>query len=106
MPLDIEAGSGAYLKMIELQQSLLQSQQIALAAQQRLELAEKALDVSRDFDAKVNDEVRSVPKKSADYPKYEGNYDHPGELDVDRALQSADSARRPPLRNDLGQGSD
>ncbi len=78
MPSGVEAGSGAYVKINELQESLLQTQQAFLATQQRLELAEKALSLARD-DTKPFSEAPSPSQKSAAHAKYEGNYDGPGE---------------------------
>ena len=74
-----EEGSAADIKITELHQTLLRFQHAALATQQRLELAEEALSASRDVDT---EKVYAAPSKSdtsAARPKYEGNYDGPGE---------------------------
>ena len=72
--------TAAYARISELHDALLQSRQEALAAQQRLELAEKALNLSRT--ANFEEESRSLPKPvSEQRSQYKGNYDGPGSED-------------------------
>ena len=70
-------GTAAYTKISELHEALLRSQQEALAAQQRLELAEKALNLSRLAD--IQEESKPLTNlASAQRAQYKGNYDGPG----------------------------
>ena len=66
-------------EIAEVRQTLLRTQQAALATQQRLELAELALSAQKGGDSEIHS---SAPPKShglAVRPKYEGNYDGPGQ---------------------------
>ena len=74
-----EEGGAANLQIAELQQDLFRTQQAALATQQRLELAKKALGATRYVDTEKG--YVALPKSNtcARRPKYEGNYDGPGE---------------------------
>ena len=73
-----EEGTAAYFKISELQEALSRSQQESLAAQQRLELAEKALSTSRDVDVE-KESIFCSKRASAQRSNYEGNYDGPGD---------------------------
>ena len=73
-----EEGSAAYVKIAELDQTLLRTQQAALATQQRLELAERALSVPRDVDTVTGSTAPPKGRTSSARLKYEGNYDGPG----------------------------
>ena len=101
---DLEEGTAAYTKISRLHEALLRSQQEALAAQQRLEIAEKALRLSRQPDAK--EEISpSATSASARRLQYKGNYDGPGEdTSVTQNNSFANDQCRTPSDNDSGQG--
>lgn len=75
---DVEEGTAAYTRISELHEALIRSQQEALAAQQRLEIAEKALRLSRQADTEGEPSLSTTPA-SAKRNQYQGNYDGPGD---------------------------